>query len=145
MPIHYYQMTADGPVVDALIGVSAARMAMLQATKQPIPNAVPIRMLIDTGASGCCVNAGLLSPLGLNPTGIIAVHTPTTGGAPVNCNQFDVGILIPHPQSPFFVPVIPVMECQPLFGNIQGLLGRDVLSICQFIYIGPVQGFSLAF
>jgi hypothetical protein len=138
-------MTPDGPVVDAFIGVSAPRMAMLQAAKQPIPNVIPLRMLIDTGASGCCVNAGLLAPLGLSPSGSIAVHTPTTGGAPVNCNQYDVGIMIPHQQSPFVIPAIPVTECSPLFGNIQGLIGRDILSICMFLFYGPVQGFSLAF
>lgn len=138
-------MTVDGPIIHVLIGVSTPRYQALRAAKQPQPQPITVPMLVDTGSSGCCVNQGLLAPLGLVPTGSIPMHTPTTGGAPVACDQYDISMMIPHPQTPFFVPIIAVIECRPLPGAIKGLIGRDFLSRCLFLYQGQLQGFSLAF
>jgi hypothetical protein len=138
-------MTADGPILDAIISVSMPRYQALQNAGSPIPQPIQLRMLLDTGASGCCINTGMLAPLGLTPSGTIQVHTPTTGNTPVQCNQFDVSLVIAHPVNPFFMPIMPITECRPLMGNIQGLIGRDVLSRCMLVYYGQMQGFSLAF
>src|SRR5688500_13540674 len=98
-------MTADGPIIHVVIGVSNPRFHALRAAGQTPPPPISLAMLIDTGSSGCCVNQGLLAPLGLAPSGKISMHTPTTGGNPITCDQYDVSIMIPHPQTPFFLPI----------------------------------------
>ena len=138
-------MTADGPIINVLVGVSNLRFQALLAANQPQPQPITVPMLIDSGSSRCCVDQGVLAPLGLRPIGNVTMHTATTGGSSVSCDQYDVSLMIQHLQSPFFVPIIRVVECRPLGGTIQGLLGRDFLSRCLFLFQGEIQAFSLAF
>lgn len=145
MPILYYSLTAEGPIIDVLIGVSEPRAAALRAAGQAVPQPIRLRMLLDTGASGTCVQSGLLGPLGLVQSGQVSLQTPSTGTTPIQCPQFDVSITLLHPDLSFILGVVPIIECQPLGGTIQGLIGRDVLAHCLFLYHGHVRGFSLAF
>ncbi len=145
MPILNYTLTPDGPIVLAQIGVSRPRAQALQIAKQAVPSPVQIQMLVDTGASSTCVEAGVLASLGLPPAGQILMHSASTGGTPVAANQFDISLAIVHPTLSFQIWAMPVIECQPLSGTIQGLLGRDVLSHCMLVYQGQTNAFSLAF
>jgi hypothetical protein len=145
MPVLTTPLVPEGPIVTLLIGVSLARAGALQAANQPVPAPVQIRALIDTGASCTCLAAGALSPLSLVPTGTTQMTTPSTGQTPVQCSQYDVSLTIAHPHLNLTIPAMPIVECQPLGGTIQGLLGRDFLSLCLFVYDGPGQRFSLAY
>jgi hypothetical protein len=93
------------------------------------------------------MDPSILQALGIQPTGTIPVVTPTTGATPVDCNQYDVSIIIPCPQGlPFHVPTMAVTEHE--FFNAQGfhaLLGRDILSKCHFTYNGLLSLFTLAY
>jgi hypothetical protein len=84
MPLFTLQLTAQGPIMTAFVGVSGARRAALLAAKQDIPTPVQIRALVDTGASGTCVDPSVLQSLGLTPTGSVQVNTPSTGPTPHN-------------------------------------------------------------
>jgi hypothetical protein len=147
MPFFTLQISASGPIADAFVGVSAGRMAALQHLQQPVPPPQQIRALIDTGASNTCIDPMVLQALGLQPTGQVQVHTPTTAGTPAVCNQYDISLLIPAPNGlPFSVPTTAVTEHQ-LF-NAQGfhaLIGRDVLSRCVLICNGQLSLFTLAY
>jgi hypothetical protein len=145
VPIIHLPMTADCAIIQVLIGVNNARFQALRAVNQPQPPPITVPMLVDTGSSGCCVGQGILAPLGLAPTGRISLHTATTGGNPVACDQYDVSLMIQHPQSPLFLPFMPVVECELHSGVVQGLLGRDFLKRCMLVYQGEIQAFSLAF
>jgi hypothetical protein len=102
--------------------------------------------LIDTGASHTNVDPTLLAPLQLQPTGSIHVHTPSTNGAPVICNQYDVELAIGSPNgAPFAVPALPVTEANLITQGIAGLLGRDVLSRCTLIYNGVMGMYTLCY
>jgi hypothetical protein len=102
-----------------------------------------IRALIDTGASSTCVVAGVLQPLGLAPTGTIPMTTPSSGPNPVICNQYDAGVFLMHPTLTLGLDAMPIIECQPLGGTIQALLGRDFLVHCLFVYDGQSQRFTI--
>ncbi len=147
MPFFTLQTSPAGPIVDAFVGVSAGKVAALQQAQQQVPPLQRIRALIDTGASGSCVDPMVLTALGLQATGQVAVHTPTTGSTPAMCSQYDVSILIPAQNAlPFQIPTTAVTEHE--FFKAQGfhaLLGRDILSRCIFIYNGQLRLFTLGY
>jgi hypothetical protein len=145
MPILTLQLVPEGAVVDLAIGVSVPRTSALRNANQPVPSPIQIRALIDTGASITCIEAQALQPLGLTPTGTIPIVTPSTGSTPSIRNQLDVSLTLMHPNLNFTVPAIGIVECGALSPLFQGLLGRDLLSSCLFVYDGIGGHFSLAF
>jgi len=145
MPHLTLQISPGGPILDLLVGVSVPRAAALQRAGQPVPQAVRVRGLVDTGASGTCVDPGCLSSLGLSPTGQSPIHTPSTEGTPVLCDQYDVSLVLLHPRLQFTLHALPVIASSLSIQGIQALLGRDVLAACLFVYDGAAGIFSLAF
>ena len=145
MPVLTLPLGHEGGAVDLLIGVSYPRADALRAANLPIPPPVPIRAIIDPGASATCVEAGALQSLGLVSTGTISMTTPSTGNVPVVCNQYDVSLTVVHPNVQMTLPALAIVECQPLGGTIQALIGRDFLSVCLFVYDGVAQRFSLGY
>src|SRR5438105_3157608 len=99
MPHFTLGLTSEGPLISMLVGVSAPRMQALQQAGLPIPQAVQLRCLIDTGASSTCLDATAITPLGLTPTGTALIATPSTGGTPHQCDTYDVGVMFYHPDN----------------------------------------------
>ena len=145
MPHMSIPFSGGSPMIDLFVGVSSQRRKALEAAQQPIPKFQKARALIDTGASGTCIDPSILSPLGLTATGAIAIHTPSTSGKPHICDQFDVALGIDHPKDPMIVLTIPVVSTPLSATRIQALIGRDVLQECLFIYDGISGTFTLAF
>ena len=149
MPHFTLQISPQGPILLVYIGVSQARQAALAAAGQQIPQPVPIQALIDTGASGTCVDPSVLSMLGLTPTGVVSVNTPSTGNQPHIAQQYDVSLVIPgglptHPQ--LWFANVPVIAAQLLVAQgFQALIGRDILADCLFTYNGQTGQFTLAY
>lgn len=146
MPHFTIQVSPQGPIVDAFVGVSIPRRQALLAAGQNVPNPIQIRGLLDTGASHSAVDPSVLTALGLTPTGTALVNTPTTGAAPVTVDQYDVAFLIPIDKGvPLINQTLPV-TASDLF-TVQGfhaLIGRDILSQCVFVYNGS-GFFTLAY
>src|SRR5262245_25637834 len=95
MPTVIIQLTGEGAVVEALVGISRPRADAMQSAGQQVPQPISLRLLIDSGASITSIQQGLLGPLNLQPTGSISLHSVTTGNNPVSCDQYDVSILLP--------------------------------------------------
>jgi hypothetical protein len=123
-------------------------MKALQDAGQSVPPPVPIRALIDTGASCTCVDAKVLKTLRINPTGKMPIHTPSTSGQyPHEANQFDVFIVIavgPALQA-FASGTIPVIEAELEHQGYKALIGRDILSKCLMVFEGRGAFLTLAF
>jgi hypothetical protein len=102
--------------------------------------------LIDTGACGTCIDPAVLAPLELQPTGVVSIHTPSTGGSAVQVLQYDVDIFLvanPGQNSVRSFSTVPIIEA-PLVGQgIQALIGRDILKDCLLIYDGQASSFTL--
>lgn len=111
----------------------------------PVPSFVQGTFLLDTGASGTCVDPKLVAPLSLHPSGQVAMQTPSTNGVPVYCNQYDVAVYIPHDATGFFIGALPILETSLASQGIDGLIGRDVIDRCTLVYNGSAGLFTLAY
>jgi hypothetical protein len=127
------------------VGISAARASALASANQPIPPYVALDCLIDTGASVSCIDAAALAPLGLQPTGMTPIATPSTGANPIQCAQYDVAIGIYHPDYSRVFDNVPVIAADLSAQGIQGLFGRDLLKSCLLVYDGASSLFCIAF
>jgi hypothetical protein len=127
-----------------IVGVSEPRKQALIAASQAVPNPIQLRALLDTGASHTCVVRGTIAPLGLSPTGQGQMSTPSTGSAPAACDVYDVSLIIIHPALSKLISAMPIIECGPLAGPYEVLLGRDLLAHCLLVYNGPSNAVSLA-
>jgi hypothetical protein len=139
---------ANGPVLTVVIGVSVARGDALMTAGRMVPGGISARALIDTGASGTCVDPSILTRLELTPTGTVSVHTPSTGLAAHLAEQYDISLIVPGAGThhvPLALPAIPVMAADLSIQGIDALIGRDVLRDCIFIYNGSVGLFTIAF
>lgn len=146
MPSVNLQILPLGPVLDVHIGISAPRRIAMEQAKIEPPKPAICRLLIDTGASCTCVDSWIINQLALTPSGVANIHTPSTSaGNTHTCNQYDTSLIIPHPAINRIFEAIPVIESQFSHQGIDGLLGRDVLKTCLFIYNGELGIYTLSF
>lgn len=145
MPHLIQQIAAGGPLIDVLVGVSSPRRDALIKAGYPVPQQVNMRALIDSGASCTCVDPSIIEQLGVTPSGSTQIHTPSTSGAPVTCNQYDIGLILVHPKITYTFHALAVIETKLASQGIHALLGRDVLAECLFIYDGASGNYTLAF
>lgn len=146
MPSVNLSITPQGAILDTLIGVSAPRREALAKAGLPIPAPANARLLIDTGASSTCVDSKIIQYLGISPSGMVQIHTPSTSSAAAHpCSQYDVSLLIPHQAINYVFHALPVIETSLGHQGIDGLLGRDVLASCLFIYNGESRVYTLSF
>jgi hypothetical protein len=150
----------SGPIVSVAVFVSAPRIAALVQAKQQLPTPFFARGLVDTGASGTLIDNGVVTALGLIPTGSVPIHTPSTGNVPTVCDCYDVSLWFlpqvgvqpssvvqpvqPHLIHPSHI-TLPVIGSSLAAQGIQLLIGRDILAHCHFIYDGKNNRFSLSF
>ncbi len=142
------QVSTLGPVVQVHIGPSHPRIQALEAAEMAVPAAIVANLLIDTGASMTALNSVIPKRLGLLPTGLVPVHTPSTSGGTIDFEVFDVGLVFAstHAGSPHhIVRALPVTANGNAFHGFDGLLGRDVLAHARLIYSGFDQIFLLSF
>lgn len=146
MPCVNLQILELGPVIDVLIHISAPRKVAMESAGLVTPNQVRSRLLIDTGASCTCLDEEVIKSLNLTPSGTTSIHTPsTTEGNSHQCNQYDVSLIIPHNALSRQFHAVPVVESKFSHQGIDGLLGRDVLNQCVFIYNGELGIYTLSF
>lgn len=146
MPSVIIPIGPEGAIAEVMVGVSHARAIALQQANRPLPPPVNVRLLVDTGASTSCVETGLLAPLSIRPTGSVPVYSVSSAGTPAMCDQYDVSLIFPTGVPVACgIPTIPITECQPLHGTIQGLIGRDVLNRCVMSYNPHTGHVTLSF
>lgn len=148
MPIVNASVSPLGAILELYVHVTVHKLASIAAANLPIPSPVLVRGLIDSGASGTCLDLTVIRQLGLQPTGSVPVHTASTAGAPQLRYQFDVALwLAPQPGAkPHNIRLtIPVIEADLAGQGIELLIGRNVLDQCLFVYDGPSSRVTLAF
>jgi hypothetical protein len=121
------------------------RSDALKAAGQAIPEYQGIRMIVDTGATVSVVEETILQKLGLSPTGMTQILTPSTKGAPFTCATYDILLAIYHAKYPLLHTTFPVIGSDFTGQGIHGLIGCDILSQCLFQFDGVGNTFNLAF
>lgn len=71
--------------------------------------------------------------------------TPSTGSQPHPCNQYDVSLVLLHPQLQLTFNSVPALESDLAHQGFHALIGREVLRRCLLVYDGQSGIFSLAF
>ena len=146
MPSFTFSLAEDGPILELSIAVGRARRYVLTRFGLPVPEPIRVRALIDTGATFSCLDVSVFNRLDISSKGTVPVLTPTTGATNQLLNRYDVNLeLFSAPnQRLFLFEDFPVLEAPLAAQGIQGLIGRDVLSRCVFIYDGNANNFSLS-
>lgn len=148
MPLVTGPILPAGPVIDVLVAVGSLRRALLDKHGLPHPEPVHVRTLIDTGSSHTLFAPRVFQLLGLGPVGNESIYTPSTApGQPHECELFDTSLaLVANGAAhPFGDRRVIGADCWEPGEGLEGLIGRDVLARCHFMYLGPEQAFTLAF
>jgi predicted aspartyl protease len=133
-------------LVPVRIGVTEARRRELAAMGAPMPADVLLDLLVDTGASQTVLDKTLILPLGLVSTDVKSFFAPAKNGAVAEVsNVYKVSFtLLGDQRAPLTAHALPVFENDFSAWPGDGLLGMDVLKLCQFVFNGPAGSFTLA-
>jgi predicted aspartyl protease len=136
-----------GPLIHLFIGVSEPRGVALLKAAVPVPQAVMVKALVDTGASHTAVDPSVMKSLGLTPRRIAKTITPSTGAAPHKCHTYDVSIHVPlGVATALFSKNAWEVTCLELkHQGFEVLLGRDILADGILVYDGRAGTFAMAF
>jgi predicted aspartyl protease len=111
----------------------------LKKTTERIPEPVPAKGMIDTGATGTVIHPAVVRQLGLKPVGVIPISTAFSESVP--CYKFLVRLIFPNN-----VIVETLAIEAPMRGQqIQCLIGRDILAQSILIYTGYLNQFTVSF
>ena len=127
----------SGPIIEVVLFPPQPLVQLLRATGKPIPSRKVVA-LIDTGASGSCIEASIARELEVVAHDVVRVHTAAgLTQQPI----FDIG---------FSLPTLTqnILQIQALGANLEkqpydALIGRDVLSLCTLIYNGWDNSYQL--
>ena len=135
----------EGVLVDVLIGVPPARRKMLLKMGFPVPEAVSVRAVIDTGSYMTGIEPNVLRLLGLDgEIDTVEVHTPSTGDDPHRCPVYAVDFTLFHVGGSLPFHGLRVLATRfRSYEVAKALIGRDVLSRCTLQYFGLDQRFIL--
>jgi hypothetical protein len=146
MPIVTLKNTSgSGPLIHVVFSASDLLADALREAGRPVPLAVVVPALLDTGAKHTMIDTAIAEELGIEPSGSMIVWTATTGEVGQLRDAFDVGFGWGAPIAS------PVSGCHRVIASnlgsrgVRALIGRDLLARCQLVYNGPQDEFTLSF
>ena len=145
MPCVSYQrpnLGREGPTISVIVRPSTTFLSAQKEQGRDVEEVPAVRstMLGDTGASGSAVDHEVIAQLGLQPTGSIAIATPSHDHHDVL--TYDIDLIIEGNQ--FHLADVPVFATGLKNQGISGLIGRDVLRHMLLVYNGYSGHFTLA-
>lgn len=143
MPYLTKPITDRGASVDVLVGLDEKAIKVQQLAHKPIPQAVRLEALVDTGAGISCIDNEVLQHLRLSPMGSMWVAVP--GGTPLLCDLFKVTLTILHPSDvqKNSILVASVASANVRATGVDALIGCDLLEKCEFFFNGRPRTFTL--
>ena len=113
----------------------------------PVPPEIPLQLQLDTGSHLTGFPATIFRALDIPPFDEIAISTPSTKpGEVCKAPQFDVSLTLTAPDGRTrLFPSVHVIASDDFSGPVNGILGRDVLDECDFLWRGTAKTFRLEF
>ena len=139
-------ITADGAVVNILIGVSEARRQTLQRVGFPVPAPSAVRAVLDTGSFVTLADVQAIVPLGVTHFTRQRFLTSATGTRPQvrNVYRLSVTLLDDGGATLAYWPSVNVLPGIILPSDtIHGVIGRDLLATTVLHFDGKGGAFSL--
>jgi hypothetical protein len=137
------QLEDVGPVLQVDLGNSLTGQQALRRQLQPVPGAISVRALVDTGADMSVIADGLARQLQLTFIGFQFLAGGLAGSPLPGVNLApEYSARVEWPNGPGFD--LTVLEIA-LPGGLQLLIGRDLLAKGVLIYDGLSEVFTLAF
>lgn len=132
-------LLVNGPVLDVVFLIPQKVEEDLKAQDKQIPEGIPTKALIDTGATVCSVQDLIPKQLGLSPVGTSIVKTPNSSNH--QAYEYFMKMWIPSMNLVYenIFLALPLQE-----QNIRALIGRDFLSAGILIYTGNASQFTLS-
>jgi hypothetical protein len=134
-----------GPFIEATVMASPQHVDQLKALHLPVPSPAIVRALVDTGASSCVLDSGIISRLGLIQTGKTLVHTSTTGQNYEERDLYDASIFIGDSLQGFAMFTVGFVRSDLASEGFLAIIGWDILNRCILTCDGPSGTFTLTF
>lgn len=128
-----------GPIIEVVLVPPPPVVERLQSEGKKSPSKKVIA-LIDTGASGSCINEPISKELGLIVRDIVPVQTPSGTSKQ---GVYDVGFLLILPGIITSPLIIQALSSDLTNQPYQALIGRDILNYCTLIYNGWDNSYQL--
>ena len=147
MPLIVGEIDWDGAVISVRVGVSQNRRKRLASVGFVVPSEIPLRLQLDTGSHLTGFPKAIFEALQTTPFDKIPISTPsTTPGQVCTALQFDVSITLGAPDgSSRLFPSVHAIASDDFSGEVNGILGRDVLDDCCLEFNGKDKTFRLIF
>jgi len=141
MPELQLDVRSNGLLVEGHVWLTPQRREAMYRRGLEVGPAIPVTLIIDTGADSTMLNTQLIRSLGLEvPINQTKVLTSGSRGVPEYCDIFDVELVIQGSatQEPWRLPPLEVLT-RPLENQgTDGMIGRDVLKLGILHYDGPI-------
>lgn len=148
MPLLTGALANGVAVIDVLVGVGSARAALLRKHGFRVPEPTRVRALLDTGSHFTGFASSVFRALELDPIWKMDVLTPSTPhDTPHTADLYRVTVSFFVNESPYVMGDCNVIAAESFRADedVQGLIGLDLLTACQFTLVGPLKAFTLAF
>lgn len=138
---------APGALIAVEIGVGESLRRALIREGKPVPPAVQIDLLIDTGASRTSVDTSVMRTLGLEPRSATEYTDFSSKGLSKQTDVYVVELVLGGVGTGNTWRHDPLEVLTESFLNLphQGLLGRDVINRGQLSYNGATRKCTLSY
>jgi hypothetical protein len=125
-----------GAFITALVGVSKPHENALRSADYPLPSLQEVRLLIDTGATGTCIDESVLANLEIAPSGFEELASASRKNE--YRNTYDISLWIPDRDNNLWIVsrCMRVMESNSARLGFTGLLGRNVIARGSLLFDG---------
>ena len=129
-----------GPKVTGFFSLHPVDEQALVKSNQPVPDRVPGKALLDTGASVTVVDHTIAKRLNLLPRGTLRLSVANaTTEQPTFAFAFTI-----EARTPFTLTALQAPSSDLAGLGVDLLIGRDILSQCLLIMNGPAGSFTLS-